>query len=237
MNAIILAAGRGRRLLNLTSDKPKCLVELRGKPLLSCQLEALREAGIQNILVVRGYLKDQILGDFQTRDNPRWAATNMVATLMTAMDWLESNPCIVSYSDIIYPADAVQRLIKATSPLAVLYDPNWLDLWQKRFDDPLCDAESFQLENGMIMDMGRPNVTLDQIQGQYMGLLKFTPESSRWISDLLENKHELCDKLDMTTLLRLLLECGKAIQAISYDGLWCEVDSQRDLQVAQEVFL
>ena len=47
MKAIILAAGRGSRLLSLTEDRPKCLVEAGGKPLLAWQIEALRGAGIQ----------------------------------------------------------------------------------------------------------------------------------------------------------------------------------------------
>ena len=55
MNAIILAAGRGSRMKNLTSDKPKCLVQLNGKTLIQWQLDALNQAGISNIAVVTGY--------------------------------------------------------------------------------------------------------------------------------------------------------------------------------------
>ncbi|WP_045214014.1 NTP transferase domain-containing protein [Desulfonatronovibrio magnus] len=77
MKAIILAAGRGSRLLSLTDDRPKCLVELYGKPLLDWQIKALRDAGIQDITVVRGYLKDKITGEFETLENPRWFKTNI----------------------------------------------------------------------------------------------------------------------------------------------------------------
>ena len=50
---IILAAGRGSRMSNLTEERPKCMVELAGKPLLHWQLSALRRAGISSILAVR----------------------------------------------------------------------------------------------------------------------------------------------------------------------------------------
>lgn len=238
MKAIILAAGRGSRMLSLTDDRPKCLVELKGKPLLHWQLEALRGAGIADILVVRGYLKDRVAGDFQVTENPRWHETNMVASLMAARDWLCESPCIVSYSDIIYPSAAVERLLNTsqTAPLAILYDLNWLKLWEQRFNDPLIDAESFVQENGILKDIGRSGVRLEEIQGQYMGLLKFSPQSATWMSELLDKNQNLCDKLDMTALLRLLIENGKEIMAIPWDGKWCEVDNRVDLEVAEKIF-
>ncbi|WP_244147272.1 NTP transferase domain-containing protein [Desulfonatronovibrio hydrogenovorans] len=236
MKAVILAAGRGSRLLTLTDDRPKCLVELKGKPLLHWQLEALREAGIHDILVVRGYCKDQITGDFETTENPRWNETNMVATLMAARDWLLHQTCIVSYADIVYPCEAIHRLMQDGSSLSILYDINWLDLWQQRFEDPLSDAESFRLdEQGSLVDIGRKQVSIEEIQGQYMGLLKFTPKAARWVFDLLDKSQELVDRLDMTSLLQLLMDQGKSIQAVPWDGPWCEVDNEIDLQVAKEI--
>lgn len=233
MKAIILAAGRGSRLLSLTDDRPKCLVELYGKPLLDWQIEALRGAGIQGITVVRGYLKDKITGEFETLENPRWFKTNMVATLMAARELLKQDTCIVSYSDIVYPAEAVKRLVQDDEPLSILYDPDWLTLWQKRFDDPLSDAESFKLdEKNFLVEIGRKNVKLEEIQGQYMGLLKFTPQSSGWVTDILEEDPKLHDTLDMTALLQRLIDKGRQIKALPFRGKWCEIDSQRDLQVA-----
>lgn len=236
MKAIILAAGRGSRLLNLTDDRPKCLVELHAKPLLHWQLEALKGSGISDILVVRGYRKDQITGDFETTENPRWFETNMVATLLAAKNWLLNQACIVSYSDIVYPAEAIHRLMQDESPLSILYDPNWLELWEQRFEDPLSDAESLRLDpQGQLVDIGRKAISVKEIQGQYMGLLKFTPEAAGWFFNLLDKNQELADRLDMTSLLRMLMDQGRTIQAIPWDGAWCEVDNQKDLKVAKEI--
>ncbi|GAU09382.1 NTP transferase domain-containing protein [Desulfoplanes formicivorans] len=237
MKAIILAAGRGSRLLSLTDDRPKCLVELGGKPLLHWQIEALKGAGIDDILVVRGYCKEQLVGNFETAENLRWNETNMVTSLMAAREWLQTEPCIVSYSDIIYPSDAVKTLVEFESErLSILYDPNWLSLWKKRFSDPLSDAESFVAHDGVLTDIGRTNVKLSEIKGQYMGLLKFTPDASSSVFDLLDKDQKFSDTLDMTTLLRLLIEKGKIVMAVPWQGTWCEVDSQEDLKVAEALF-
>ena len=101
MKAIILAAGRGSRMKELTAENHKCLVELRGKPLLEWQLLALREAGIGEIAIVTGY-KRELLSQYGLAEfhNPRWEKTNMVSSLACAERWLQVGPCIVSYSDI-----------------------------------------------------------------------------------------------------------------------------------------
>ena len=89
MKAIILAAGRGSRMKNMTDDRPKCMVELRGKPLLEWQLTALHEAGISEIAIVTGY-KRELLANRAPMEfhNPRWAETNMVSSLACAQEWL-----------------------------------------------------------------------------------------------------------------------------------------------------
>ncbi len=236
MRGIILAAGRGSRLHHKTDHIPKCLVELSGTPLLHWQLKAMRKAGIERIMVVRGYLKETITGDFTVRDNHNWQQTNMVASLLCAEDWLKEEPCIISYADIIYTPAAVTALLSTPAPLAVLYDVNWLELWQQRFTDPLTDAESFAVDaTGTITDIGRKNVTLPEIHGQYMGLLKITPEALNLIKTLCLENEGLCEKLDMTGLLSGLINKGHTIKGIPFSGPWCEIDNIRDIEVAEKM--
>lgn len=237
MKAIILAAGRGSRMKSLTDERPKCMVELRGKTLLEWQLEALRGAGISEIAIVTGYkrelLANQGLVEFH---NPRWADTNMVSSLACAEAWLEQEPCIVSYSDIFYSPVAVQSLMTCKASLAVTYDPNWLALWTERFGDPLLDAETFRLTDaGTLAEIGNKPTSVDDIQGQYMGLLRFTPEG--W-ADVVRLRSALtpeqCDKVHMTHTLQQVIEAGRvAIQGVAYTGEWGEVDSAEDLFVYQ----
>jgi choline kinase len=237
VKAIILAAGRGSRMKSLTDERPKCLVELRGKPLLEWQLESLRAAGISDIAVVTGYKRELLaergLSEFH---NPRWAETNMVSSLACAESWLEGQPCIVSYSDIFYSPVAVQSLINSDAALAVTYDPNWLQLWTERFGDPLLDAETFRLTaTHTLAEIGNKPQSVDDVQGQYMGLLRFTPEG--W-AEVVRLRAELSpqqrDSMHMTNTLQRVIDAGRVpIAAVAYTGEWGEVDSSEDLSVYQ----
>lgn len=234
MRGIILAAGRGSRMGRLTDDYPKCLTPLAGKPLLQWQIEALQQAGVSRIALVRGYLAHRLQGPHYTVfDNRRWSETNMVMSLVCAQAWLEEATCIVSYADIVYHPAIVQALMAAKGDIALTFDRLWYQLWSERFDDPLADAESFQLTaSGDLKAIGARVSTVEEIEGQYMGLLKFTPHGWRQVRDFLTTiPAEERDALDMTGLLRRLLEWGVRIQAVPVEGRWCEVDSETDLEL------
>ncbi|MFN0105805.1 MAG: phosphocholine cytidylyltransferase family protein [Bryobacteraceae bacterium] len=233
MRGIVLAAGRGSRMKNLTDDRPKCLIEVRGRPLLEWQITALREAGISEIAIVTGYRREMLTGWGLTEfHNPRWEETNMVSSLACARAWLEAEPCIVSYSDIFFESPAVKLLMDSTTPLAIAYDPNWRALWTRRFGDPLLDAETFRLNpDGTLAEIGGKPQSADVVEGQYMGLLRFTPEG--W-KEVLRIRSVLtpaeCDTMHMTGTLQKIIEAGKsAIWAVPYTGLWGEIDSAEDL--------
>ena len=184
MRGIILAAGRGSRMKHLTSERPKCMVKLRGKPLIEWQLEALRAAGINDIAIVTGY-RHELLSSYKLTKfhNARWTETNMVASLACADKWLRSEPSIVSYSDIFYESSAVTSLIDCPGSLAVTYDPNWLSIWEKRFEDPLSDAETFSLNSSnQIIEIGNKPKTAKEVQGHLQkvgGKLIFSGQVSR----------------------------------------------------------
>jgi len=231
--AIILAAGRGSRMQRLTDERPKCLVELRGTALLDLQVRALRAEGIRQIGIVTGYkrelLTDRGLTEFH---NPRWAETNMVSSLACAESWLLEGTCIVSYGDIFYDSSAVRLLLNCQAPLAVTYDGNWLASWRERFEDPLVDAETFRLKpDGSLREIGNKPGSIEEIEGQYMGLLRFTPaawqEVDRVRGGLTPRER---DSMHMTGTLQKIIEAGRMpVHAVRYDRPWGEVDSPSDL--------
>jgi choline kinase len=237
MKALILAAGRGSRMKHMTDDCPKCLVELRGKPLLEWQLAALREAGINEIGIVTGYKREMLANRGLTEfHNPRWESTNMVSSLACAQNWLMDEPCIVSYSDIFYEASSVESLMASTANLAVTYDPNWLALWTKRFGDPVIDAETFRTNtDGNLTEIGNKPKALSEVQGQYMGLLRFTPTAWSEVTRIRAGlSNEQCDKMHMTGTLQKVIEAGRInIATIPYEKEWGEVDSADDLAAYQ----
>lgn len=230
MKAIILAAGRGSRMGDLTAAQPKCFAQLRGRRLLDWQLEALHGAQIDEIAVVRGYRAEAFTEALAYFDNPRWESTNMVVSLACAKSWIAADTCIVSYSDIFYSADAVRRLREAHGDIAITYDPNWLEVWRRRFAAPLSDAETFRLRpDGTLAEIGARPTSLDQVQGQYMGLLKFTPAGWNHVRRLIDELGPAADKLDMTGMLGRLIARGIPICAVPITDAWGEVDSESDL--------
>lgn len=237
MKALILAAGRGSRMRDMTDEAPKCLVRLKGKPLLEWQITALEAAGINDIGIVTGY-RQELLSNYGLQEfhNPRWAETNMVSSLECAQEWLANEPCIVSYSDIFYEPAAVRLLMESTATMAVTYDPNWLSLWTARFGDPLLDAETFRInENEVLVEIGGKPKAVKEVQGQYMGLLKFTPQA--WV-EIQNMRAELDptrrDKMHCTGTLQAMIERGNVpVQAVRYEGKWGEIDTPSDLDVFQ----
>lgn len=223
---------------NLTADRPKCLVELGGRPLIEWQLDALRKAGVDEVAIVRGYRGERLAPyGMHHFDNPRWAETNMVVSLTAAEAWLSKSACIVSYADIVYGASTVRAISDmSTAPIAISYDPDWLWLWRQRFPDPLSDAESFRIAEGWVTDIGRRVQRLDEIEGQYMGLLRFEPAGWRAVREhLARQSAEAVNRLDMTSLLRALIEAGVTIRAIATPSRWGEVDSVGDLELYERL--
>jgi len=240
MKAIILAAGRGSRMKHLTDERPKCLIEFNGKPLLEWQLEAIYKAGIDEIGIVTGYKREMLTGyGLVEFHNPEWATTQMVSSLCCANEWLEANTCIVSYSDIFYEASAVRSLIESKADISLTYDPNWLELWTKRFGDPLLDAETFRLNSdGTLAEIGKKPKNSEEIEGQYMGLLQFTPAGwEEFLMNSINNEiKKIINQLDMTKAIQRVIDKDNIkVKVIPYIEKWGEIDTESDVYSYEEM--
>lgn len=239
MRAIILAAGQGTRLRPYTDNIPKCMVELAGKPLLHHQLEVLRDAGLSKILLVGGYRAERLNAEgVEIELNPKFATTNMVSTLFCAEEWMqEGEDLIIAYGDIIYEPKVLQSLLAADAPIAISVDKQWQRLWEARMEDPLKDAETLKLQEGnRVIEVGKKPQSLEEIQGQYMGLIKVRGDTVKqfrkaWHS-LDRDAHydgQDFDNMYMTSFIQHLIDTGVVVQAAFTDGGWIEVDSVEDL--------
>ena len=233
---LILAAGRGRRMREATADRPKCLVELAGRPLLEWQRAAFRQAGIETVAAVGGYRADRLAQEIEVPFvNQAWETTNMVRSLTCAAAWLESGDTLVSYSDIAFNASAVERLAAATGDIAITYDRQWAPLWAGRFEAPLDDAETFRIDGGLVTEIGGRPQSPEEIQGQFMGLLRFSADGWRRIGRFLDGLEPAAvDRLDMTGLLARLIAAGESVEGVAVDGGWVEVDSESDLALLRK---
>ena len=236
MKAFILAAGRGSRMQELTEINPKCFTILGDIPLIQWQADSLFSGGATKLTVVTGYKSDSFKTlPYSTIYNDQWSKTNMISSLLLALRNAHSS-VIVSYSDIVYDSAIVSALFNSSEQhdITVAYDPKWLDLWNKRFSDPLTDAESFEFDHKNILtDIRRRLNSSDSIMGQFIGLFKinshFIPRLTKLISD---NKHIVKD-YDTTALFRHLIDLGYKIKCVPMDSYWCEIDSKSDLKIAQ----
>lgn len=162
----------------------------------------------------------------------------MVVSLQAALPWLKPQGGIISYADIFYAPEAVTALMETEGDLVLTYDVNWQTLWESRQENPLDDAETFKLApNGDLKEIGKQPQALEEVEGQYMGLLRFTGPGIAAIEKLLSSMtQENIDRLDMTSLLSLLLESGERIVPIAYEGEWGEVDTKSDLELYEQRF-
>ena len=238
MKAIILAAGEGIRLRPYTLDRPKCLVEIDGVSLLDRQLDVLKSEKISPIILIGGYRADMLIRpEIDLRINAKYAETNMVSTLFCAISDISGN-LIVSYGDIVYSREILQSLLKSSADIAVTVDMDWREYWSARNDNPLDDAETLKLhKDGRILELGQKPDSLLDIDGQYMGLMKFSAKGAEILkqayrfareSGLIRNKK--LEKAYMTDLLQSLIDAGFRVESVPVYGGWVEIDTVRDLK-------
>jgi len=244
---VIPAAGQGTRLRPLTDDIPKCMVAVHGKPLLHWQLAVQADVDAE-VVVVCGYRPDRIDAPGAIlRDNPDYYSTNMVRTLMCAEGDFGDH-LVISYGDIIYETPLLRGLIDCPDEIAVVVDKDWLPYWRQRFEDPLSDAETLRLDSGRITEIGGKPDSVDDIQGQFIGLVGFRSRGLEWMRQVIAEAQQLqskgetlpgcprnLDGLYTTDLLQELIRRGHPVTPVFSDGGWLEVDSVSDLELAENL--
>ena len=235
---ILLVAGEGKRLRPYTLDRPKCMGEIDSISLIDRQLSVLKAEGLDNIVMVGGYKSEVLKREgVKLKLNPRYYETNMVWTLFSVEEELDGD-VIVSYGDIVYSREILQALLESTADIAVIIDKEWEGYWRARNEDPLDDAETLKLRaDGTIREIGQSPQALDEIEGQYIGLMKFSAqgvsqmketfyaavESGELLGKPIENSY-------MTDLLQALINSDKLVTSIPVYGDWVEIDTVSDLK-------
>ena len=245
---IILAAGEGSRLRPLTNDRPKCLIQFEnGCSLLDLQIKTARFCGIDDIIVVKGYLSEKMnRKDVRYCHNKDYETTNMVESLWCAREYLHGD-VIISYGDIVYEASVLKKILADPNDIAVVVDQEWQKYWEKRSVKPVDDAESLQINaSGHITDIGQQVDSLDVPDAQYIGLLRF----QNYGVDVLRNQYEKSiDKaftskqrhhvrnIYMTDLLQKIIAQGCPISAVKIKRKWLEIDTVKDYEIANEAIV
>lgn len=139
---LILAAGKGSRLKELTNSMPKCMLDFRGKTLLERQISSFNKCGLKDISVVRGYKKNKInFNGLKYFDNNDYENNNILNSIFYAHKIIEGD-IIISYSDILFDYKIVNKLLKSNHNFTAVIDVDWKKNYKNRTLHPLSEAEN-----------------------------------------------------------------------------------------------
>ena len=241
MRAIIIAAGMGSRLEHHTTERPKCMVEVNGRSILSYQLEALRMHGVDDIHVVRGYLSERLVVDGATYwENADYRNNNILLSLFCAEPAMDQ-AFVTSYSDIVYTSEVVERLMASDADISLVVDRHWLDAYDGREDHPPEQAELTKVDGGRVVAVGKHVAPQDEPLGEFIGLARFTARGAarlREVFHAVRGSHGDEDpfqaaakfrKAYLTDLFEEMIDRGIDVGFVPIDGGWREIDTVEDL--------
>jgi len=224
--AVILAAGPGSRLLPHTAHAPKCLTAIGGFPILQYQLAALRQCGIDDIVLVVGYLSDRIRGFVREPvtyvENGDYASTNSSHSLWLARERLR-NGYVHLNSDLLFEPDMLRALLDAPAENAVIVE---------RTVCPSSDMMKAQMDGARILRMGK-NLTSDAA-AEVVGPAKFGPNGAARLIDALEGLQASGERNRWAYGIFGELATELAFTGVDNPGaFWAEVDTVADAQDAE----
>jgi len=249
MKAIILAAGPGKRLRPLTEDKPKCMLEINNKTILERTMATMRKCGIEEIVVVRGYKKDSInYPNVVYYDNPNYMESNVLKSLFYAEKDMKDG-FVLSYSDILYGPNTVQKLLDDDGDISIIVDIDWKKRYEGRTFHPTDEAEIVTVKDNRVQLISK-FMNPDIAHGEFIGLAKFTPKGAEI---LMRNHHRILNNMwckydkgqrfyDATTLerayvtdmLQELIDRGYVVRNVDIRGNWIEIDTPQDFERAMK---
>jgi len=228
MKVIIIAAGMGSRLKEMTKYLPKPLLEIEnGKSIIQREIDTLREVGFEDIVIVRGYQKDKFtIPNIKYYDNDAYTENNILESLFYAEEAMEDG-FICTYADSVFSKDIFQRVLDAPYDICIGVEPNWKKRYESRNDHPTDEAELVKIKAGKIMSLSK-FCNPDYHRAKESGSCRFT-EGQRFHDAVSIRKAYLTD------MFQELIDRGYPIHAVMVNHGWVEIDTQQDYEYAQEL--
>ena len=233
--ALVLGATKGD-FGALVDTKPKCMLPLGGKPVLTWQVEAFNRAGIKDVAVVRGYKKEAIdITGLRFFDNDQWAETGELASLYAARDALNED-VVISYGDVVFDDSILQNLVQRDNPITIAADASWKLRDRKDAKRDLVQTEGvFSPVGGgkcTLVKMGT-DASADKITGEFIGLVYLNADGARTVAKALDamakNEPEVLKKGNLDALFTRLKAQGEQIAVTHTFGHWRDLDTEADL--------
>ena len=238
---IILLAGRGSRLEELTDNKPKCLVEVNGLPIIHRILDELALLNIKKMILVVGYLAEQIknyVGDewggmkIEYVNNEDWDQTNNVVSFYMALDRINTNFLLLE-GDIVVSKNALKSFTDLNM-MAIDEYKDYMDGTVVKLSDNNKIVEKFYLKSSP----GRP----DNLKGFYKTVNIYSFDYNDFFQHIEPHLKEIIDQDKVNSYYELAFAKAVNSNEISFKPLnfhnkkWAEIDDQKDLQYAEKLF-
>jgi choline kinase len=230
--AIILSAGKGSRLLPLTADKPKCLIDFSGRSLLEWQLDALQAAGVSEVVIVTGFREDLVDAvaarrqGVRTLFNPFYHVADNLGSVWMALGEFDRDTLLLN-GDTLIPETVLAKVLAAdTGPIAVTVDEK---------EDYDADDMKVLREGDKLLRIGK---ALDpgQYNAESIGLLAFRGEGPLLFAQQVDQMMRRPDGTRRWYLRAIdeLAQSGADVRTVSIHGEdWQEVDFPEDLDQAR----
>lgn len=243
MKAIILAAGMGSRLKNITKDKTKCMVEVNGESLIKRLLKQLEKYTLEEIVIVTGYKEDILKNYINNLDikikikfynNNIYDKTNNIYSLALVEDELANNDILLIESDLIFEDKLLENIINSSyKNLAVVSEYEfWMDGTCVRLDD----------ENNVVDFISSQRFSFNEVENLYktVNIYKLSKEFNQkyyipflkaYISSKGTNQYY---ESVFETLIKII---PNELKGLKIEGLkWYEIDDKQDLDIAESLF-
>jgi dTDP-glucose pyrophosphorylase len=219
---VLLAAGRGTRMRELTNELPKPMIEVRGKPVLQHTVEGLRAAGVRDFLIIVGYRADSVQNFFG--DGARYNIQIQYATQVVqdgtgrvvdlARNFVEDLPFILSYGDILVDPENYRRVIDLSDDVEAI-------ITVKRGEDVTKGGAVFLNEQMELIDLHEKSQPGQATSPWYnAGLYAFRSSIFDFTAKL---KPSLRGEYELTDAVRALAQSGKKVKALELSGEWADV--------------
>jgi phosphoenolpyruvate phosphomutase len=251
VTAVVLAAGASEALGELTQDKPKCMLEVRGKSLLEHQVATLNATGVKEIAVVRGYQKQAVdVPGLRYYDNDAWAEGGEVDSLLKAKPELGGRTVIL-FGDILFDEGVLEKALKSEADVTMVVDRAWTDQQGDLPGKPdlVTLADSGSDNKTRFLGAGAEPVLKtgsklgSEAHAEFIGMLVLSPEGTQRLKDLYGqlvesapsgafHEAESFQRAALTDLLQEMINRGDSVSAVSIYKGWSEVDTFDDYRRA-----
>ena len=243
MQAIILAAGMGKRLGEYTHDNTKCMLEVNGVKLIDRALACLHDIGVSRVILVVGYkgqnVKDYVGTDYKGTpvvyvENPIYDKTNNIYSLYLAKDYMLEEDTLLLESDLIYEPAVVRKLLSDDYPNIALVDKyeSWMD----------GTVVTLDADSRITRFIDKSHFKFEEIKSYYktVNIYKFSKEfsSKYYVPFLAAYSTALGNNEYYEQVLRVILHLYDApLKAVPLSGeVWYEIDDVQDLDIASGMF-